>query len=148
MKTFLASGVALALMTGAVMAQRAAPAPVGITQGAPPIAGAPAGANVPASPPTPAPDADGMAPPPPPGGPRAGGPVPGGPGGPGPMGDRGPAGPDGRRGPPPPPPRGAHIDMQRGDIRLNLQCAEDEPTKTCADIAIQMLDHLQAPRAQ
>ena len=129
MKLFLASSVALALMTGAVLAQHAVPAPAGMAQAAPPVAGAPM------------PDADGMTPPPPPpGGPRAGGP--------GPMADRGPAGPDGRRGPPPPPPRGAHIDLQRGDLRLNLQCAEEEPTKTCADLAMQMVDHLQAPRAQ
>ena len=128
MKVLVASGVALALMTGAVMAQRAAPAPAGMAQGAP------GGAAVPAPPPPP--DADGMAPPPP--------------GGPGPMADRGPAGPDGRRAPPPPPPpRGAHIDLQRGDLRVNLNCAEGESTKTCADTAMQMLDHLQAaPRAQ
>lgn len=124
MKLFLASSVALALMTGAVLAQTT-PAPAGMTQAAPPVAVAPMA------------DPDGMAPPPPPpGGPRAGGP--------GSMADRGPGGPEGRRGPPPPPPRGAHIDLQRGDLRLNLQCAEGESTKTCADLALQMLDHVQA----
>ncbi len=148
MKALLASSVALALMTGAVMAQRAAPAPAGVNQGIPPAAGSPDSVAVPAPPPPPAPEADGMSPPPPPGAMRAGGPLPGGPGGPRMMDGRGPAGPDGHR-PPPPPPRGAHIDLQRGDLRVNVKCADDEPTKVCADIAMQMLDHLQAAsRAQ
>ncbi|MGI3898973.1 MAG: hypothetical protein ACRYGP_00900 [Janthinobacterium lividum] len=134
MKVLLASSLALALMTGSVLAQRAAPAPAGMAQATPPVASAPA------------PDEDGMVPPPPPGGPRAAAPLPGGPGGPSMMADRGP---DGRRVPPPPPPRGAHIDLQRGDLHVEVKCAEEETTKTCADSAMQMLDHLQAaPRAQ
>jgi hypothetical protein len=53
-------------------------------------------------------------------------------------------GPDGRRMPPPPPPRGAHIHLQRGDLVLDVKCADDEPTKSCGDTALQMLDRVQA----
>ena len=133
MKTLLASGLAFAVLTGVALAQAATPAP--------------AGAKAPPPPATMGTTADpaGMAPPPPPppGGPRAGGPGMNGPmaGGPGPMGDRGP---DGRRLPPPPPPRGAHIHLQRGDLVLDVKCADDEPTKACGDTALQMLDRVQA----
>ncbi|MCJ2135239.1 hypothetical protein MKK69_14450 [Methylobacterium sp. J-026] len=82
-------------------------------------------------------------PPPPPGGPRpgpeAGAPPPPPPGGP----RRGP-GPDG---PPPPPPRGAHFVIARGDARLDVKCADDETTKACADITLQLLDKLATLRS-
>ena len=56
---------------------------------------------------------------PPPGGPRlgpeAGAPPPGGP-------RRGPDGP-----PPPPPPKGAHLRFERGDAKVDVKGADDEP---------------------
>lgn len=89
-----------------------------------------------------------QAPPPPPGGPRPGPEVGAPP--PPPPGDprRGP-GPDGPPPPPPPPPppsRAAHIVLERGDARLDVKCADDDSTKACADVALQMLDRLAAFR--
>lgn len=91
-----------------------APAPNGAQAAPPPAAAAPGPMG-----------ADAGAPPPPP---------PGGPRGPGP----------GPKLPPPPPPRGAHFLLTRGDASLDVKCADDEPMKNCADIALQMLDKLQA----
>ncbi|MGU3385563.1 hypothetical protein [Methylobacterium sp. D53M] len=80
--------------------------------------------------------------PPPPGGPRPG-PEAGAP--PPPPGDprRGP-GPDGPPPPPPPPPpsRAAHIVLERGDARVDVKCADDDTTKACADVTLQMLEKL------
>jgi hypothetical protein len=79
-------------------------------------------------------------PPPPPGGPRPG-PEAGAPPPPPPPG--GPQrGPDGPPPPPPPPPKGAHFILERGDARIDVKCADDDPTKACADITLQMLDKL------
>jgi hypothetical protein len=59
--------------------------------------------------------------------------------------------PDGPRGgpetappppPPPPPSKGAHFIFERGDARIDVKCADDEPMKVCADITLQMLDKL------
>lgn len=48
-----------------------------------------------------------------------------------------------RRGPDaPPPPKGAHFRFERGDARINVKCADDEPMKACADITLQLLDKL------
>jgi hypothetical protein len=73
---------------------------------------------------------------PPPGGPRpgpeAGAPPPGGP-------RRGPEAP-----PPPPPAKAAHFRLERGETALDVKCADDEPMKACADLALQMLDRLAA----
>lgn len=86
--------------------------------------------------PRPGPEAGAPPPPPPPGGLRRGPdadappPPPGGP-------QRGPDGP-----PPPPPPKGAHFILERGDARIDVKCADDDPTKACADITLQMLDKL------
>ncbi|MCJ2087034.1 hypothetical protein MKK88_13695 [Methylobacterium sp. E-005] len=90
--------------------------------------------------------------PPPPGGPRpgpeAGAPPPPPPGGPrrGPGADTPPPPPPGgpQRGPdgPPPPPKGAHFIIERGDARIDVKCADDDTTKACADITLQMLDKL------
>jgi hypothetical protein len=55
------------------------------------------------------------------------------PGGPGPRGQR----------PPPPPERAAHFRLQRGDALLDVKCADEEPMKNCADLALQMIDRLQ-----
>jgi hypothetical protein len=123
MKTLLVPVLALAALTGSGAAWTSHAQ----AQAAPPAASAPA------------PAADSATPPPPPGGPGpvtdAGGPPPPG----------GPDGPRGHRPPPPPPPsRAAHIHLGRGDTVLDLKCAEDEPMKTCADLALQLLDRLQA----
>jgi hypothetical protein len=88
--------------------------------------------------PRPGPEAGAPPPPPPPGGPRRGPdadappPPPGGP----------QRGPDGPPPPPPPPPKGAHFILERGDARIDVKCADDDPTKACADITLQMLDKL------
>ena len=118
MRKAIISGVLLTLLAGGALAQ---------TNTAPPPA--PTGAMTPnatmAAPPPPPPgpgamDADGAGAPPPP-----------------PPGDR--------RGPPPPPPSpAAHFRLVRGDTVLDVKCADNEPMKSCADIAQQMLDKLQA----
>jgi hypothetical protein len=112
------AGVA-ALLSGTVaFAQTPPPPPGGPRPG--PEAGAPPPPPPPGSPRR-GPDAD--APPPPPGGPQ-----------------RGPDGPPPP--PPPPPPKGAHLILERGDARIDVKCADDDPTKACADITLQMLDKL------
>ena len=131
MKKLMIAGLALAVLTGGALAQNAAPAT--------PAVPAPVAAPEPKAPPPPLPGAEaamddagpGTPPPPPPGGPR---------------GNRPPPPPPGAfRGPPPPPPsRAAHFRLERGDSALDVKCAEDEPMKACADIALQMLDRLQA----
>lgn len=70
--------------------------------------------------PRPGPEADAPPPPPPPGGPRRG--------------------PDA---PPPPPSKAAHFIFERGDARIDVKCADDEPTKACADTISQLIDKLQ-----
>jgi hypothetical protein len=129
MKAFLLSGLTLALLTGGALAQ---------ANGQPPAPSAP-GMTVP---PPPAP---GLAPPPPPGvappligsgaeaGDMDGPPPPPPPGAPGPHGQR----------PPPPPERAAHFRLQRGDALVDVKCADEEPMKICADLALQMIDRLQ-----
>lgn len=53
-------------------------------------------------------------------------------------------GPMGHRPPPPPPPsKAAHFRIETGDIKIDIKCAEDEPTKACADEVNQILDRLQ-----
>jgi hypothetical protein len=56
------------------------------------------------------------------------------PDGPGPRGQR----------LPPPPERAAHFRLQRGDALVDVKCADEEPMKACADLALQMVDRLQA----
>lgn len=75
--------------------------------------------------------------PPPPGSPR-GGPEAGAPPPPPPGGPR--RGPDGA--PPPPPPKGAHFKFERGDAKVDVKCADEEPIRACADITLQLLDKL------
>ncbi|MEE7489076.1 hypothetical protein MOTC310_00690 [Methylobacterium oryzae] len=48
--------------------------------------------------------------------------------------------------PPPPPSRAAHIVLERGDARVDVKCADDDTTKACADVSLQMLDRLAAFR--
>jgi hypothetical protein len=129
MKAFLLSGLTLALLTGGALAQ---------ANGQPPAPSAPGMT----APPPPAP---GLAPPPPPGvappligsgaeaGDMDGPPPPPPPGAPGPHGQR----------PPPPPERAAHFRLQRGDALVDVKCADEEPMKICADLALQMIDRLQ-----
>lgn len=58
-----------------------------------------------------------------------------------------PGGPRGRRPPPPPPGKAAHFRLERGDLALDVKCAEDEPMQACAAIVLQLLDKAQpAPR--
>jgi hypothetical protein len=130
MKALLLSGLTLALLTGGALAQANGPP-------APPASGV-------AAPPPPTP---GLAPPPPPppgvapplmspgaeAGDMNGPPPPPPPGGPGPRSQR----------PPPPPERAAHFRLQRGDALLDVKCADEESMKTCADLALQMIDRLQ-----
>jgi hypothetical protein len=133
MKALLLSGLTLALLTGGAFAQAsgqptAAPAPGMASPPPPPVPGL--------EPPPPPPP--GVAPPPVgPGaaaGDMGGPPPPPPPGGPGPRGQR----------PPPPPEKAAHFRLQRGDALLDVKCADEEPMKACADLALQMVDRLQA----
>lgn len=121
MKQLLATGVALAVLTGAALAQSSAAPPP------PPGPSTQPGMRTPLAP-TGGPDAmadngDGGPPPPPQ-----------------------PGGPHGRR--PPPPSRAAHFHLQTGDAALDVKCAEDEAMRACADVALQMLDKLQAMPAR
>lgn len=59
---------------------------------------------------------------------------------------------DRRWGPPPPPPfrmpsKAAHFMIEDGPRRIDVKCADDEPTKVCADTVLQIIDKLgPAPR--
>ncbi len=89
--------------------------------------------------------AQSAAPPPPPG---ADAPPPGGPRGP--MADRG--GPEGwghghGRGHhmrPPPPTKAAFFHFRKGDARVTIKCADDEPMKACVEAGSALLDKLAA----
>lgn len=116
MKTLLLSVAMLGLCAGLASAQVTQPA-------APPTMPLAEGAPAAVTPP-----------PPPPGGDRAAGPMAPAPHGPG----------AGRETPPPPPPppsRAAHFRLENGGTVLDVRCADDEPMQTCADIALQLLDH-------
>ena len=133
MNRLVLSGALLALLAGGAIAQSAPPVPpatpgVG-APGAQPLASPVAGRADPAV-------GRMQPPPPPPGGPMVDDAEPMGPGGP-------PDGPRGHRPPPPPPSRAAHIQLERGDTSLDLKCADDEPMRACADIAMQLLDKMQ-----
>jgi hypothetical protein len=128
MKTLTIAGLTLALLAGSALAEANAQA----TQ---PPASPPAAGQLSAPPPP------GVTPPPlPPGGPQAdmddagAPPAPPPPGGPGPRGNR----------PPPPPSTSAHFHLQRGDAMVDVKCAEVESMKACGDLALQMVDRLQA----
>lgn len=43
----------------------------------------------------------------------------------------------------PPPSKAAHFFVQDGDVKIRIKCADDEPTKVCADLLLQMLDRLE-----
>ncbi len=78
-------------------------------------------------------------------------PPPGGPRQPGPAGAEAPpppppgAGPRREAFPPPPPPKGAHFMLRQDDSIVDVKCAEDEPMKACADLALQMADRVFSP---
>jgi hypothetical protein len=116
MKAVMISSLALALLAGAALADTPAP----------PLPGAPPAPGMKAPPP------------PPPGGPDA---MDDGPGGPPP-----PPGPRGPRPPPPPPPsKAAHFRVEQGDTVVDVKCADEEPTKTCGEFTLQLLDRVQVP---
>lgn len=46
--------------------------------------------------------------------------------------------------PPPPPSKAAHFIFERGDARIDVKCADDEPSEACADTTSQLLDKIQA----
>ncbi len=100
------------------------------------LAGGVAAAQVAAPPPPPPPGADG-----PPGGP---------PGGPMGEGMRHGPGHHGRMAemmrmrPPPPPSKAAHFNFRKGDARVDIKCADDEPMKACVDAGMALLDKLAA----
>jgi hypothetical protein len=106
-------------------------------------AGAAVAQNAP--PPAPAPQAQADMPPPPPGGPGMRGPGMRGHGGPGMMGMRGPGGPE--MGPHhfgPPPSKAASFAIERGDTRIRIRCAENEPMQACVNAASALLDKVNA----
>lgn len=110
MKNLLLSAALLGLFTGVASAQVAPPSPT------------PPAADSGVTPP----------PPPPPGGPGAGAP--------GRMGKDGPTRKHDHRGPPPPPSDAAHFRVDTPGLRLDVRCAEDEPMRACADIALQLIE--------
>lgn len=52
--------------------------------------------------------------------------------------------PPGHRPPPPPPSKAAHFRLEQADMRVDVKCADEEPMKACADIAMQLIDRLGA----
>jgi hypothetical protein len=86
----------------------------------------------------PRPSAPGAAPSPPPqlGGPTTPGQAPQPPAG-GPRGEV-----------PLPPSKAAHFHVEQGDNAIDVKCADDEPMRACADIAMQLLDRLGITQAR
>ena len=41
-----------------------------------------------------------------------------------------------------PSPRRARFHIRRGDTRVDVRCAENEPTRACVDAAVTLLDKL------
>lgn len=44
---------------------------------------------------------------------------------------------------PPPPSKAAHFKIKSGGTMIDVKCADDEPTKVCADVLMQIMDKLQ-----
>jgi hypothetical protein len=42
----------------------------------------------------------------------------------------------------PPPSKAAHFRVEQGDNAIDVKCADEEPMRACADIAMQLLDRL------
>jgi hypothetical protein len=49
---------------------------------------------------------------------------------------------------PPPPSKAAHFRVEQGDNAIDVKCADEEPMRTCADIAMQFLDRLGIAQAR
>jgi len=49
---------------------------------------------------------------------------------------------------PPPPSKAAHFRIEQGDNAIDVKCADEEPMRACADIAIQFLDRLGITQAR
>jgi hypothetical protein len=49
---------------------------------------------------------------------------------------------------PSPPSKGAHFRIEQGENMMDVTCADDEPTRACADIAMQFLDRLGITQSQ
>jgi hypothetical protein len=90
----------------------------------------------------PRPTAPGAAPSPQPGAPSTTGQAPQPPGG-GPRSEVSPRGEG-----PPPPSKAAHFRVEQGDDAVDVKCADDEPMRACADIAMQFLDRLGITQAR
>ncbi|MDF0697160.1 hypothetical protein PYR71_11690 [Rhizobium sp. MC63] len=43
----------------------------------------------------------------------------------------------------PRPSKAAHFQIEDGNTRIDLKCAEDEPMKACADLLLEVIDRLQ-----
>ena len=43
---------------------------------------------------------------------------------------------------PPPPSKAAHFRIEDGTLKIDVKCSEDEPTKVCADLLLQILDRM------
>jgi hypothetical protein len=63
-------------------------------------------------------------------------------------GARGEAPPRAEGPPPPPPSKAAHFRVEQGDNAIDVKCADDEPMRACADIAMQFLDRLGIAQAR
>jgi hypothetical protein len=48
----------------------------------------------------------------------------------------------------PPPSKAAHFRVEQGDNAIDVKCADDEPMRACADIAMQLLDRLGITQAR
>ena len=48
---------------------------------------------------------------------------------------------------PPPPSKAAHFRVEEGGRKIDIKCADDEPTKVCADVLLQLIDKLATPSA-
>ena len=48
----------------------------------------------------------------------------------------------------PPPSKAAHFRIEQGDNAIDVKCADEEPMRACADIAMQFLDRLGITQAR
>jgi hypothetical protein len=48
----------------------------------------------------------------------------------------------------PPPSKAAHFRVEQGDNAIDVKCADEEPMRACADIAMQFLDRLGITQAR
>ena len=95
----------------------------------------------------PQPPSSGGARPPAPGAAPSPSPQPGGPNTTG-QAPQPPAGGPRGEAPLPPPSKAAHFRVEQGDNAIDVKCADDEPMRACADIAMQFLDRLGIAQAR